>query len=72
MRLQHTCTPDSPHAPVPCFSLQADALGQPCYVEVTKPAEVPLLASLGFAPLPGEVFTLFSQPVTVMVRPARK
>ena len=48
---------------------RADARAEPCYVEVSDPADVPFFETHGFAALPGEGLSLFSVPkVTIMVR----
>lgn len=52
-------------------ALQADERGQPCYVEVTNAADVPLFESFGFAARPGEITPLFGVKFTVMTRSPR-
>jgi hypothetical protein len=48
---------------------RADELGQPCYMEVTNPKDVPFFESLGFQKNGG--YTLFGCPVAILIRPAK-
>lgn len=68
--------PASPHhCFCPCLdslcTVQADERGQPCYVEVTNAADVPLFESFGFTARPGEITPLFGVKFTVMTRSPR-
>lgn len=50
---------------------RADERGQPCYVEVTNAADVPVFESFGFTARPGEITPLFGVKFTVMTRSPR-